>query len=62
MRAGARICVGTDAHDASLVGVFEAALELVDEVGFPAERIVNRDKDSVLRFLSDRGRKDILFS
>jgi putative hydrolase len=62
MRAGARICVGTDAHDASLVGVFEAALELVDEVGFPAERIINRDKDSVLRFLSDRGRKDILFS
>ena len=62
IRAGASITVGTDAHDASLVGVFDKALELVDAEGFPGERIVNRDPDSVLRFLIQRGRKDILFS
>jgi len=62
MRSGAGIVVGTDAHDASGVGVYDKALELVDEVGFPEDRIVNRDAESVLRFLKERGRKDILFS
>jgi len=62
MKAGAGITVGTDAHDASLVGVFDKALELVDEVGFPAHMIISRDSESVMRFLISRGRKDILFS
>jgi len=61
MRAGASICVGSDAHDASLVGIFDKALELVDEAGVPEERIINRDAESVLDFLRKRGRKDILF-
>lgn len=61
MKAGAGICVGSDAHDASLVGRFEKALELVDEAGFPEERIANRDPDAVLEFLRSRGRKEIFF-
>lgn len=58
---GARICVGSDAHDASLVGGFEKALELIDEVGFDEAMIANRSADAVLDFLRSRGRKDIQF-
>ncbi|MHB8896753.1 MAG: PHP domain-containing protein [Candidatus Geothermincolia bacterium] len=61
IKSGASICVGSDAHDASLVGVFDKALELIDEEGFPGERIVNREASSVLEFLRSRGRKEILF-
>lgn len=59
-RIGARVCVGSDAHDASLVGGFEKALELIDEVGYDRSRVVNRDASSVLEFLESRG-KDISF-
>lgn len=61
VKAGASITVGSDAHDASLVGGFAKALELVDAADFPEERIVNREASSVLEFLRGRGRKDILF-
>lgn len=61
-KTGARVCVGSDAHDASLVGVFHKALELIDEVGIPDEQIVNRDAASVLEFLAERGKKEISFS
>ncbi|MFH1149503.1 MAG: phosphatase [Actinomycetota bacterium] len=60
-RLGALLCVGTDAHDASLVGIFDNALKLIDEAGFPDERIANRDVASVCEFLRSRGRKDIAF-
>lgn len=57
---GAGVCVGSDAHDASLVGVFNKALELIDDVGINDEQIANRDASSVLDFLRSRG-KDIPF-
>ena len=56
-RIGARICISSDAHEASLVGVFDKALELIDDVGFDEELIVNRDADSVLDFLRARGKE-----
>jgi putative hydrolase len=59
-KRGARISVGSDAHDAMLVGVFDDALALIDSVGIDEERIVNRDADSVLEFLRERG-KEIAF-
>jgi putative hydrolase len=52
--AGAYISVGSDAHYHSQVGEFANALAVVDEIGFPAERIINRDTESVLRFLNAR--------
>ncbi len=58
--AEARLSVGSDAHDASLVGVFDQALELIDDIGIPDERIVNSDAASVLEYLHSRG-KDIPF-
>ncbi|PKQ28623.1 MAG: phosphatase [Candidatus Anoxymicrobium japonicum] len=60
-KADACVCIGSDAHDASLVGIFDHALNLVDEVGLPDERIVNRDASSLLEFFSLRGKKEILF-
>jgi putative hydrolase len=52
--AGAHISVGSDAHYHSQVGEFANALAVVEEIGFPAERIINRDAASVLRFLNAR--------
>lgn len=62
IKAGAGICLGTDAHDASLVGVVDTALEVLDEAGFPRDRIVNRDADAVIAFLASKGKKEINFS
>lgn len=59
-KAGASICVGSDAHDADIVGVFDSALELVDEIGIDESLIINRSASSVLDFLSARG-KEISF-
>lgn len=61
-RAGAFICLGTDAHDASQVGVVDRALEVVDEMGFPHDRIVNTDAERVTAFLASKGKKEIIFS
>lgn len=59
-RTRASITVGSDAHDAALVGCFAQALALIDSVGIPDEQIVNRNADAVLSFLRSRG-KDISF-
>lgn len=57
-KVGARIVVGSDAHEAELVGVFDEALRLIDEAEIDEEFVVNRNADSVLKFLRGRG-KDI---
>ncbi len=49
--AGALIAVGSDAHFHLLVGSFEHALAVAEEIGFPEERIVNRSADAVMDFL-----------
>jgi putative hydrolase len=52
--AGALISIGSDAHYHDQVGGFANALAVVDQIGFPRERIVNRDAASVLEFLNGR--------
>jgi putative hydrolase len=59
--AGARLCVGSDAHDASLVGQFDRALDLIDEIGVDEDTIANMTAVSVLEFLRSRGKKEISF-
>ncbi len=49
--AGAFIAVDSDAHIHTLVGEVSGALAVVEEIGFPLERIVNRDAATVLGFL-----------
>lgn len=60
-RIGGLLCVGSDAHDASRVGYFDTALELLSDAGYPLERLVNRNAASVLDYLRSRGKKEIRF-
>lgn len=50
--SGASIAINSDAHFHMLVGEMAHALSVAEELGFPEERIVNRDADSVLAFLT----------
>lgn len=52
--AGAWTAINSDAHFHALVGEVSAALSVAEKIGFPPERIVNRDAASVLGFLSAR--------
>jgi putative hydrolase len=49
--AGATISIGSDAHYHDLVGCFDRAVAVADEIGFPVDRVLNRDAASVLAFL-----------
>lgn len=52
--AGARIAINSDAHFHLLVGRFENALSVAEEIGFPEDHVVNRDAASVLDFLNGK--------
>ncbi len=52
--AGALIAINSDAHFHLLVGSVENALAVAEEIGFPEDRIVNRDAASVLEFLTGK--------
>jgi histidinol phosphatase-like PHP family hydrolase len=54
MAAGVPIAVNSDAHFASQVGRFEAALAMAEQIGLAEERIVNRTPASVLEHLLAR--------
>lgn len=56
-RRKALVCVGSDAHDADLVGTFDRALELIDRAGLEDSSVVNRDARGVLEFLRTRGKE-----
>lgn len=56
-RLQAKVCVNSDAHDASLVGEVSEALKIVQQVGIEKEQISNRDGKSVLQFLRARGKE-----
>jgi len=60
--AGARIAINSDAHFHLLVGRFENALSVAEEIGFPEDRIVNRDAASVLSFLTGKRERSRLDS
>lgn len=45
------VIVSSDAHDPSWVGRFELAVELLEEVSFPEELVLNRDAEGLLEFL-----------
>ena len=43
--------VGSDAHDPSQIGAFDAALALLDETGFDEELILNRSEEEFRKFI-----------
>jgi len=55
--AGGLIAVGSDSHHSHSLGVFDEALELVREVAFPEDRIVNATPGRVLDFLALHGKE-----
>ncbi|MBQ2603726.1 MAG: phosphatase [Acutalibacteraceae bacterium] len=50
-KTGARIIVNTDAHFMTDVGRVEPAFEMLEEIGFPQELIVNSSVDRFERYL-----------
>ncbi|WP_434640618.1 phosphatase [Klebsiella sp. I138] len=53
--SGGLLALGSDAHSAFSLGDFSACQVLLDEVGFPASRILNHSPGQVLAFLEDHG-------
>jgi putative hydrolase len=52
---GAQILVGSDAHISQGVGIFDAALRLIDEVGLAEEQVLNASWERLLAFLGLTG-------
>lgn len=58
--AGASISIGSDAHYALHIGTFDTALAIAEEIGFPRDRIVNRDAAAVLAHLRAKRERPML--
>jgi len=56
---GATLCLGSDAHISYSLGDFSIASALVEEVGFPQERLLNTSPRRLLDFLESRGHTPI---
>ena len=54
VRHGTRIIVNSDAHFYTHIGAFEPAAELLNEIGFPGELIVNCDESRFLGYVNER--------
>jgi len=50
-RHGAPLVIGSDAHIAQMVGVFDDAVAVVEEAGIPASQVMNSSKEGLLQFL-----------
>lgn len=51
---GGLLTFGTDAHIASRIGRFEQCISLVDEVGFPSEKILSLNAKNYIQFLQKK--------
>jgi len=58
-RHGAPLVIGSDAHIAQMVGVFDDAIEAVIAAGIPATQVVNASREGLLSFL---GLEECLYS
>ena len=54
LAAGAPIAIGSDAHYASHVGRFDAAVAVAEELGIAEERLVNRNAQTVIGHLLEK--------
>ena len=54
MKYRCSIFVGSDAHDPSRIGHFEKAVELLDEIGFDEDLIVNNSEEKFRKFIGFR--------
>ncbi|MCM1334411.1 MAG: phosphatase [Bacteroides sp.] len=56
-RYGTRITVDSDAHFYTAIGDFRSAEELIREIGFPEELVLNADVKRVAAYLEERKRR-----
>ncbi len=49
-----RICISSDSHYYTMIGKFPKALEMLDEIGFPEELIVNRTLAGFEAYMRER--------
>jgi putative hydrolase len=56
---GATLVLGSDAHVAYSLGDFSYAHQLIEETGFPPERLLNTSPERLLTFLNQRGHAPI---
>ncbi len=54
MRCGGELVVSSDAHFCHEIGEYSHALDLLSQVKFPSERILNLHKEKMFRFLENR--------
>lgn len=57
--AGGLIALGSDSHIALSLGKFDRVLEVLTQIDFPEERILNTSPRKVLDFLKSHGKKEI---
>lgn len=56
-REGLQICLGSDAHISYAVGHFKEALQLIKEVEYPEEYIINTSKDRIEKYFQKRQKR-----
>lgn len=52
-RLGANIVVSSDAHNSFQIGVFDHAVKMLEEIGFPQEQIMNLTAERFSRYLKE---------
>lgn len=57
--AGGLLVMGSDSHVAFSLGGFDKAIDIIEAVAFPMERLLNRSPEALLCFLSARGHKSL---
>ena len=57
MKHGVSITIGSDAHISEVIGDFDLAVELIEELGFPQELIANSDFAILDMFLNHNPKK-----
>ena len=53
--AGGFVSIGSDSHIAYTLGNFEKSLEILKDIDFPDERVLNHSPATLLNFLESRG-------
>lgn len=51
---GVPVVVGTDAHFATKIGKIDLAMEMLNDIGFPEELILNLDENRFYQYLNSR--------
>jgi putative hydrolase len=54
---GVRIIINSDAHFCYSIGEFSAAEKMLKEIDFPESLIINTNKDNLMDFLKEKGRR-----